>query len=276
MDQENLSRLMYLGRRPTPDDEDGRCHICLKAVPLTREHVPPRSAFNDCDSLWDRLAIHEKEAENSRRLKIRGGFWVETICQDCNNRVCSPYAQAYVRFVRHLVESPKLFDSSGRARFVTVPTDTLLLAKQFATMVLAIESVKYADKNPDLRNFVLDPQSVIQPRFRFLGFLVPDRPEVGTITRYHARVDTFAKGYAFCGGEISSFPFGFVYSSEIGPGYHPRSLTDLTHWFTTTTNLERHSAVISLQCRLTGADSIQVGLGHPRMRPQIDFVTRQP
>lgn len=265
---------MYLARRPAPDDEDGRCHVCLEARPLTREHVPPRSAFNHCDALWDRLILSDNSPESARRVQIRGGFWVRTLCQDCNNRVCSPYAEAYVQFVRHLVESPKLFSPSGGARLVSVPCDTLFLAKQFATMILAIESVKYAEKNADIRNFVLDPRATVQPRFRFLSFLVPDKPEAGTITRYHARADTFAPGYAFCGGEISWFPFGFVYASEVGRGYGRMSFTDVTHWFTTTDEFERQHSAISLQCRITGADSVQSGLGHARTRPQIDHVGR--
>ena len=113
---------------------------------------------------------------------------------------------------------------------VSVRCDTLMLAKEMATMILAIEPSGYGDHVPALRQFVRDRQVTFSPNFRVHAFLVPDLPNAGTITRFHARVHSFAPGYGFMGGEISFFPFGFVYACKCG--YAPEALTDVTHWFT--------------------------------------------
>lgn len=266
---------MYLGNFQRSDEDrarnESRCHICLEEKPLTREHVPPKSAFNNCTRLWDRLAFQEI-GTSTRRVRLRGGFRVKTLCQRCNTSVCAPYARAYVDFVRHLVSSPRLFDSSGSARLIRVNADTLYLAKEIATMILAVESLDFAMYREDLREFVLNENRVIDPHLRVLAFLVPDVDTAGTIVRYHARIDTYAPGYYFAGGEISWFPFGFVYASHIGEGYEPDRLTDITHWFATSDVKARHDAYLRLYCRITAVDSIQCGLGHPRLRPQIDYV----
>ncbi len=259
----------------TPDrkqKEDGRCHICLRKVTLTLEHVPPKRAFNECNALWERLVIPDNAAESARRIRIRGGFRVRTLCRACNSSLCSPYAKAYVRFVRHLVESPRLFGPSGNNRIVSVPCDTLMLAKEIATMILAIEPEAYAQHYTDLRRFVLDRSATFQPNFRVFAFLVPDDPSAGTVTRFHARVATYAPDYGFVGGEISWFPFGFVYATQIGRGYDLDGLTDVTRWFTTAGFAERKRDIVSLRCRVTGVESIQCAVGRERLRPQLDYV----
>ena len=268
MDRSSLNNLMYLTPSQGREHEDGRCHICLEKKKLTREHVPPRSAYNHCDALWHRLETPNGAKKSARSVRLRGGFVVRSLCQDCNNSVCSPYAKAYVTFVKHLVESPKLFDGFGVKRIVSIPCSTLLLAKEIATMILAIEPVTYGQHYPELRYFVLDPKLTFKPNFRVYAFLVPESPKSGTITRAHGRVDTFAKGYKFLGGEISRFPFGFVFASELGEGYDHSTFTDITHWFFD----DRENSTVSLASRLTGVDSIQCGVGSPRTCPQIDFV----
>jgi hypothetical protein len=273
MDRDSLSRLLYCTTYGNGHPhEDGRCHVCLRYRELTREHLPAKRAFNDCPALWERLVTSDKAKESARFVQTRGGFWVRSLCQQCNTEVCSRYAKAYVRFVRHLVESPHLFDSSGRARLLRVPCDTLLIAKQIATMVLASEPVTVAAHNPELCHFVLSPESTFRPRFNVYGFLVPDVPEAGTVTRFHGRVDTLAPGYEFLGGELSRFPFGFLYATQIGRGYDLSALTDVTHWFTTSDKRDRLTAAVSLYSRLTGAESIQCGVGRLRRGPQIDYI----
>jgi hypothetical protein len=74
------------------------------------------------------------------------------------------------------------------------------------------------------------------------------------------------------GGEISRFPFGFVYATKIGRGYDLHGLTDITDWFTSADKHDREGQVVSLHCRLTGVDSIQCGIGAERHSPQIHYV----
>src|SRR5437879_297149 len=135
LDREKLKQVMYLtSDRPT---NDSICHVCGREESLTREHVPPQSAFNSNTRLWERLTKPQGARDTAYTVVIGGGFWVRTLCRNCNNRVCSPYAAAYVEFARHLVDTPTLFDATGRSRLVSIPCDTLMLAKELATMILA-------------------------------------------------------------------------------------------------------------------------------------------
>lgn len=266
---------MYLGRFPESrgELEENRqfCHVCLEPGPLTREHVPPRKAFNSTDRLWDHLVI-EGSTSHPRKVRIRGGFVVATLCGKCNQERCSRYAKAYVKFVHQLVAAPRLFGPDDEARQIHIRQDTLLLAKEITTMILAVESIGFARHNHQLRQFVLDEKCLVHPGFRILAFLVPNHESAGTITRFHARVDTFAPGLAFAGGEISWYPFGFVYTSEIGTGYDVDRLTDITHWFTSGDPAVRTSSWLPLHIRLSGVESIQVGVGDSRVRPHIDYL----
>lgn len=266
-----LSNVMYLTRVEEGFDSK-RCHICGKERPLTWEHVPPRSAYNECDSLWERMTVPTGAPSSARKYRARGGFKVQTLCSECNSGRCARYAEAYVRFVRHLVETPKLFGPSGRSRLVSIPSDTLLLAKEIATMILAVEPEGLGGDFAALRQFVLDPEGIVHPKFRILAFLVPSRPNSGTIQPYHGRVDTFAPGFGFHGGEISRFPFGFVYASEIGDAYQPKFLADITHWFWTSAIEQRTHATVNLHCRLTVINSIVAGARGSRELPQSGYI----
>lgn len=268
LDKNSLKKLIYLGNF---DDEsrENVCHICFREKPLTREHVPPKSAFNNCTGLWDHLAIKKKHG--SGRVQFHGGFWVKTLCRECNTSICSTYARNYVEFIHSLVAAPVLFDSSGEAKLLRVRGDTLYLAKEIATMILAVEPLSFAKHHERLREFVLNRELAIRPDFTVLAFLVPNRPGASTITRYHGRVDTYAPNHGFMGGEISGYPFGFVYTNKIGKGYYPEKFTDITQWFSNSGSFERNNSVMKFYTRITGVDSIQCGLGKPRKRPQIDY-----
>ncbi|MDZ7759471.1 MAG: hypothetical protein U5L00_04345 [Desulfovermiculus sp.] len=274
-DQREASKTMHLSHFSDEKDREDNlsyCHICLKKYKLTKEHVPPKSAFNQYNRLWERL-VHEGYKVLRRVTHIKGGLWVKTICEKCNNETCSFYANEYVKLVKQLVEKPELFDSFGGARIFSVDVNPLYVAKEIVTMILAVEPVSYARHVPELRNFVLNKDSVLVPPFKLFAFLVPDRPEAGTVLRYHARVDTYAPGFKFAGGEISWFPFGFVYASIIGKGYNLNKLTDITNWFSEKKNNNDSRVMLSLHPRITGVDSIQSLLSQHRTKPQIDHLS---
>ena len=155
MDRKALSNVITL---PYIPDEEARkdnllyCHVCLKKKKLTEEHIPPEKAFNEHDKLWEKLVFDDKPIR-ARRINIKGGFWVKTLCSDCNNNIGSPYAKEYVKFVKDLVSSPQLFDSKGSACLFNINSDTLLIAKEVAIMILASEPISFARGKTELREF---------------------------------------------------------------------------------------------------------------------------
>ena len=274
-DRKEASKTMHLAHFPDEKERGenlSHCHICLKKCKLTKEHIPPKSAFNEYNRLWERL-VHVGDKASKRMTHIKGGLWVKTICEKCNNETCSIYAKEYVKFVKQIVEKPELFDSSGEARIFGIDANHFYIAKEIVTMILAVEPVSYARHVPELRHFVLDKNFTLIPLFKLFAFLVPDRPEAGTILRYHARVDTYAPGFKFAGGEISWFPFGFVYASIIGKGYNLNKLKDITGWCSEKTNSKNSRIMLALHPRITGVDSIQSLLYKHRTKPQIDHLS---
>ena len=272
MNKSELSNVMVLTHVPTQKEREqelSQCHVCLSKTELTREHIPPKSAFNNTNKLWDRLVL--EHSATSRKMHIRGGFWVQTLCEKCNNEIGALYAQEYVNFVKDLVMSPKLFTPTSDARLFNIRADTLYIAKEIAIMILASESLAFAEENQDLREFVLNRQRTIQPPFQVLAFFVPDVEEAGTMSRFHARVDTFAPGFRFAGGEISCYPFGFVYARDIVKGYQVEHMTDITHWFMSADISERHHRIEQFYTRITGVESMQCIHGQKRYRPRIDY-----
>lgn len=270
------SRLIHLTHAPNEKEREeslSHCHICLRKGKLTREHIPPKNAYNSCNRLWERLLFTDGKAK-SMKVQIRGGLWVQTLCDTCNNKVCSPYADEYVKFVKQMVEKPILFDKTGEARIISIRLNTLFIAKEIATIILATEQLSFANHHPELRRFVLNSNEKIHPPFTIYAFLVPELPESGTVVRFHSRVETYAPGYGFAGGEVSWFPFGFVYASKIGKGYEPGQMTDISNWFWE--NPTKSSCdFLRLYCRVTGVDSIQSLLGTSRVSPQIDHIAER-
>lgn len=251
---------------PDPLENVAQCHICLQRGIITREHVPPQAAFNKERRTWDRLHVFGNNARIVR-TPIAAGHYIRTLCEQCNTVRCKPYAEEYSRFVQSFREKPAILAADG-SYLVNVAQNKLFLAKQIATMILASEPIVFARREGALRRFVLDPSQTFHPRFRVLAFLVVKDDAAGTIARWHARADLFSRGYDFAGGEISSYPFGFIYTEKIGSGYKPEELTDITNWFTGGTLEPERFGV-----HWTGVGSVSDAIGHKRRRAQVDWLT---
>lgn len=263
---------------PDPLEREAACHLCLRDVPLSAEHVPPQAAFNDQKREWERLdpwqsyrPPHKRKPYLSViREEFQAGFYVQTLCGGCNNRTGAATANEYVSFVRRLAEAPRLFAPQHGKRLLRVRADTLVLARQIAVMILAIERREFGALHSDLRAFVRGELASVVPPFRVIGFLVPDRPESGTICRAQYRTDTTSAGLAAMAGEISLFPFGVVYAFELETRYRPAEFADITHWFSTTDQADRQNARIETSSAVTVLNSVYCSMGNVRRYPQID------
>jgi hypothetical protein len=271
---------MFLYHSPPARDRETRCHLCLRDSELSFEHIPPHAAYNGA-RLWERLNPRSKGVDEDGNLKgalqtlwskWQAGFKVRTLCAACNNRTGSTSAASYVRFVKSLAEAPRLFEARQGQRVINVREDTRMIARQIAVMILAIEDARFAEVQNDLRLFARGELDAVTPPFRVLAFLVPDSPHAGTIARSHARLDAYAPGCGAMAGEISLFPFGFVYAYQLQRAYRPEELADITQWFSETHATARRNAWVSLPTTITVLDSMHCTLGNPRFGPQIDTV----
>ena len=74
---------------------------------MTKEHIPPESAFNDCPMLL--MKLDERSVQSGAMgwtpdQRFGRGMYVRSVCERCNNRCGSKYGGAYVDLVRRIAE----------------------------------------------------------------------------------------------------------------------------------------------------------------------------
>ncbi len=81
----------------------GPCRICGQIAELTREHIPPRSAFNKervVHTAGEELFEDGIMTEPSAGTYIQGGLSGYVLCTSCNNFTGTNYVRAYQEWVR--------------------------------------------------------------------------------------------------------------------------------------------------------------------------------
>src|SRR5215208_1711456 len=75
----------------------GRCHLCGQLKRLSFEHIPPKSAFNDNQRLFQTMRDLMEGRPYSR---FRRGIGSYSLCVRCNNLTGGWYGEAFVSWTR--------------------------------------------------------------------------------------------------------------------------------------------------------------------------------
>ena len=137
----------------------GTCHICLNHdVVLTKEHIPPASAFNEKTR---RIFIEQINGQKNGQAAWgkkpqQGGLWKKTLCQSCNNNTGAWYGGAYASFVKQCAEHLVNVD-----RFQKIPISfhdiyPLRIIKQIFCILCNSSDYGMVMKRPWLRAFLLN------------------------------------------------------------------------------------------------------------------------
>jgi hypothetical protein len=146
----------------------GRCRICHRFGRLTKEHVPPQSAFNDRGYLEyyvDKFNEAERIKWETRDVNSKG-IYLFTLCENCNNRTGRLYGTEYGKFVQAFtaVASPE------HARtLVTVEIESLFplrVVKQAISMMLSTSEPTSFGGYELMASPFIDP-ALIPPEFDF-------------------------------------------------------------------------------------------------------------
>ena len=84
----------------------GPCRICGQVAELTKEHIPPRSAFNKGRGLLSMgatLLTSGLFAEQSEGTQIQGGLSAYVLCESCNNFTGKRFGREYQEWARRAV-----------------------------------------------------------------------------------------------------------------------------------------------------------------------------
>ncbi len=210
---------------------DGICNICGVNGPLSFEHTPPASAFNDCkvlyanvDSYWNDGPGNEKPP---RGQQFQRGYGKKSLCERCNQLTGRWYVFSFSRWCRQGME---FYDKTkGLTRYVHFATiSPLPVLKQIATIFLARYGNWFTpDKKDSLVRFVLNQQErYLDPKYRFWVYQVApgplrDVPPSVSLNIVTGDMMTHAAEFAFP-------PFGYMMTLSSKP--NDSRLCEITHF----------------------------------------------
>lgn len=202
-----------MSRKKRPE---GICHICGNHGPLSYEHVPPSSAFNDnrvLEADINRLIGTNslKAFENPEGRYNQRGAGGYTLCDSCNNNTGDWYARAFVDFTHQGYEYLYYLKTYSTAH-VTFRISPLKVIKQILTMFCSACGPDFARKNPKVPKYLLDRQSLEYPgQFVFLSFYDKATSVASRQSGISGRLD-LESSKSMIYSEISFPPFNLVLS----------------------------------------------------------------
>jgi hypothetical protein len=166
----------------------GYCRLCGRFGRLTKEHVPPASAFND----QEYLRIYADEIVSGLRWGLDSvgdrGIFHFTLCESCNNKTGSRYGAAYTEFVKSLVPlaTPK---SAGRILDVRLrKAFPLRIVKQVISMALSTSYPRSFNGDATVWNPFLDSEPPSPPSSAF-----SNPPDFGKLSDIYGQFRSFVR-----------------------------------------------------------------------------------
>jgi hypothetical protein len=192
---------------------EGICNICRRKKPLSFEHVPPESAFNNRPV----VSVSIKQMiELGPGIKPKGpvkqkGVGIHSLCEECNNNTGSWYSAHFIDWCYRGMEILKL--SQGNPNLVyEYRIYPLSIIKQIIVMFLASNGLAFSEKHPALSEFILDRyQKQLPKMFRIYTYY--NIEGIYRNTGITGRLD-LRTGKNVIMSEISFPPFGYLLTIE--------------------------------------------------------------
>jgi hypothetical protein len=85
---------------------EGYCWLCSRFGKLTKEHIPPESAFNNFPLLFEKIVDRSRQTGVLEWAAggLQQGLYFRSLCEECNNKYGRLYGGAYVDLVREIAE----------------------------------------------------------------------------------------------------------------------------------------------------------------------------
>jgi hypothetical protein len=244
---------------PAPE---GFCWLCNKFEKLTKEHIPPEKAFNDCPLLLAK--IDERCAQAGSQLyfaphtKYSKGLCFHTLCSDCNNRYGSKYGGAYVDLVKKVAERIGDIPCFHKTSIIGIKRPIRIL-KQVMLQFVTANGAKFVYANEWVAPFVREPRNTEIPKNIGI-YLFASNTRGARTTGVSAHIDLSLPYKSAVVAEFTFWPLGTVISFD-GELSHPK-LTPVHHWAKYRFDYE-------------GAVDIELSVNPAESEYPVDFRTRE-
>lgn len=204
----------------------GHCWLCGQWEKLTREHIPPRSAFNDRPILM--MAIEQNTLSTGRLQwgrKVEQGMTVRSLCRECNSRGGSKYGTHYADFISKVAAIVEKAKTGDQVTIYGVKRPLSIL-KQCMQSFVSANGPYFVNANPWVRKFIRNSRNQEWPRDMFAYMFATNTRggrRTGVMGFYdfvHCRTETIA--------EFTFWPIGVVLS--FGQELHGYPVTPIHNW----------------------------------------------
>ena len=153
----------------------GVCHLCGANGPLSFEHVPPKSAFNDSPVHQNKLeeiiklnSLDDSEIRKGRKNQRGNGEF--TLCSRCNNDTGAWYGNAYVEWAWQGMRFLE-YSSIAPSIYLTFQIFPLRIIKQIVCMFFSVNGKDFRNTHPELERFVLSKERrLLDPSIRIYAY----------------------------------------------------------------------------------------------------------
>jgi hypothetical protein len=140
------------------DEQDElACWLCRKSTPLTREHTPPKSAYNSEPVILQRLseeALERGYIAWEDGAKYEDGHYRKSLCDRCNRLGGRVFVPSYSEFVRQIAAKV-----SSRIPLRSVEIDSIrnpqLVFRQILMQFVSSNGASFVAANPWIQQFLL-------------------------------------------------------------------------------------------------------------------------
>ncbi len=116
----------------------GKCRICEVKGKLSKEHIPPKRAFNSGEFVVQTIdPFRMKEEISWREQKKQGGYKAPVLCERCNNVTGHWYGSEYVKFAKVCAEYANRQFVNSRASINIVDLYPQRVLKQALVTIIA-------------------------------------------------------------------------------------------------------------------------------------------
>lgn len=190
------------------DKIEGICWLCGAHRELTKEHFPPRSAFNNHPLVLQRIDEHASRTGSLVwKGRVERGLIVRSLCGKCNNFAGARYGTHYADFIKRVAQSVEVVPAGSR---ITVSVRRpLCVLKQILHGFVSANGREFVQKNPWVVPFIRHSRNQEWPT-HMQAYVFATNSRTGRTTGVAGYIDFFGGRSTRVVSELTLWPIGTV------------------------------------------------------------------